>query len=297
MYCVKCGREYKEGDLYCGNCGNKLDKIIVSKHQIADKHEEIIKGNLNLRIVLVLIVVLIGIGITVFLVTESKITHRNTSNNISQSANITKSSDSADSAAKDLVPDEKKKEDEAAAKEKTAKEAKEAFGRLLQDKAWLSKNANYTKAGSVQFLILDINQDGIPEMLLSNKSGSLASYTLSVVTYDNGNTNVQVLNTSHGGFMGYLSDEKVFLINGETMGYSWGTGYKLEDNQCKEVYKWEDNSGTTKELVGKLNGSQVSEEEYKEFCKKFENMNPKSDDFSEINYENIKKYLDVEPIK
>lgn len=295
MYCGKCGRENKDGDLYCSNCGNKFDGLI-DKHEIVDKKQENVKRKLNPKIVFgIVALIVITIGTTVFLLNKSKISQGDT---VTQSSADTSSKATTDTA-KDLSAAEKVKEDELAVKEKTANEAKEAFGKLLQDKVWLCKNANYANNGSNTFSILDINQDGVPEMLLSNSSGGLANYSLSVVTYNNGNVNVEVINTSHGGFSGYLSDEKVFLINGSHMGYTWGAGYKLEGNQCKEMYSWKDNLGIGpgKELEYQINEAKVSEAEYKEFCEKFKNADSNSNNFYQINNDNIKKVLGVEPIK
>lgn len=288
MYCVKCGKENKDEDLYCNNCGNKLDKA-MDKNLALDKENKITKRKLSSKVVAgVIALIVIGIGITIYSMNKHNVSYTNSSstdnNKVDQSV-----------VATDTL--EKSKEDELALKEKTANEAKETFGKLLQDKVWLCKNANYANNGSNTFSILDIDQDGIPEMLLSNSSGGLANYSLSVVTYNNGNVNVQVINTSHGGFAGYLSDEKVFFIKMGSMGTSFGIGYKLEGNQCTEAYSWEDNSGTGKDLVCKINKNQVSEEEYKEFCKKFENAESNSNNFYEINSDNIKKVLGVEPIK
>lgn len=180
--------------------------------------------------------------------------------------------------------------------EEQSRNAKETFAKLLQDKEWLCKNTDYGKRDDVTFLILDINQDGIPEMLLSyGNAGSEAEHAISVITYnsENNSPNVKKLSTASGGYEGYLSDEKVFLMEGSNGGVTRGTGYKIESSECEEAYSWEDNkSMANQEKYYKLNGEQVSEKEYNDFSAKVENAN--KSDFYSINNENIKKYLDVE---
>jgi hypothetical protein len=181
--------------------------------------------------------------------------------------------------------------------------AKKKFAELLQDKQWLSQNTKYKKQGDIQFTTLDINQDGTPEMLLYYGEGSMADKTLYVVTYNNGDINVQAINTSHGGYAGYLSDEKVILTSGMTQGYVYGSAYKLQDGQYKQVYSWSDNRGNvwynddgslaegSKNLKCEINNSEVSKEEYDKFQEKIVDAVKNSKEFYEINYSNIQKYL------
>lgn len=294
MYCEKCGKKSEEGDLYCSNCGNKLNELTYNSHGI-------VKGKPNAKIFVgVIVLIIIGVGSTIFFTNKLKISENKTlSKTNSEVAQPSADDQSPDSKTQTNTENESSsststqssKGDEIASKQKNAKDAKEKFASLLQDTTWLTNNAEYKNNGSVKFLILDINQDGVPEMLLSNQSGSLASWAIYVATYNNNNVNVQKINTSHGGFAGYLSDEKVFLTNGEQMGYGWGTAYKLDNNQCVQVYTWADNAGTGKELEGKINDASVSQAEYKEFTKKFQNADSDYKEFYDINTENINKYL------
>ncbi|OOM15799.1 zinc ribbon domain-containing protein [Clostridium saccharobutylicum] len=297
MYCEKCGKKSEEGDLYCSNCGNKLNESKYNRHGI-------VKGKLNAKIFVgVIVLIIIGVGSTIFFTNKLKMSENKTlsktNSGVTQPSADDTSSDpktqtNTENESSSSTSTQNSKNDEIASKQKNGKDAKEKFASLLQDTTWLTNNAEYKNSGSVKFLILDINQDGVPEMLLSNQSGSLASWAIYVVTYNNNNNNnvdVQKINTSHGGFAGYLSDEKVFLINGEQMGYGWGTAYKLDNNQCVQVYTWADNAGTGKELEGKINDASVSQAEYKEFTKKFQNADSNYKEFYDINTENINKYL------
>jgi hypothetical protein len=154
---------------------------------------------------------------------------------------------------------------------------KEIYINLLTNKDWLTEHTDFEQGGQVKNIILDINQDGISEMLLywGEYSGGLGGKTISIVTCNNGKINVEDINTSHGGYYGYSSSEKVFFVSGGQGGNSYIKGYKLDDNYCKEVYSCEDNAGE----VGKenatyiLNGQEVSEAEYSESFEKFGEIN------------------------
>lgn len=294
MYCEKCGHKNEKGDLYCSNCGNKLNELMNNSNGV-------VKRKPNAKIFVgVIVLIIIGVGSTIFFTNKLKISENKTlsktNSGVTQPSADDISSDSktqtnTENESSSSTSSQSSKNDEVVSRQKTAKDAKEKFASLLQDTTWLTNNAEYKNSGSVKFLILDINQDGVPEMLLSNQSGSLASWAIYVATYNNNNVNVQKINTSHGGFAGYLNDEKVFLTNEEQMGYGWGTAYKLDNNQCVQVYTWADNAGTGKELEGKINDASVSQAEYKEFTNKFQNADSNYKEFYDINTENINKYL------
>jgi hypothetical protein len=141
---------------------------------------------------------------------------------------------------------------------------------LFKDKDWIKKTAN--KSFIYSNIILDINQDGVSEMLFdSDCGGGLAGETLFVVTYDNGNVKAEGLENSHGVYYGYSSSEEVFFICGGNQGNNYARGYKLENNQCKEVYSCWDNAGrfVSGDATYNVNGQKVSKTEYDASFKKF----------------------------
>lgn len=141
---------------------------------------------------------------------------------------------------------------------------------LLSDKDWIKKTTNTTSIYNP--IILDINQDGTSEMLFnSDCRGGLAGESLFVVTYDNGNVNVEQIENSHGGYYGYSSSEKVFFICGGNQGSNYARGYKLENNKCKEVYSCGDNAGRfiNGGATYYVNGQEVSKDEYDSSLKRF----------------------------
>lgn len=151
------------------------------------------------------------------------------------------------------------------------------YADLLNDKSWQRNNGiiffNDNWLGKINEstidynVIVDINQDGVYEMLLHHGSCE-ANLTTSVVTYNNGDIKIEHLPCDHGGYRGYSSSQKVFFIGGGHMDFYYTKGYKLENGSCKQVY-----SSSSYEYKGNstytVDGQNVSKEEYDESFKQF----------------------------
>ena len=190
--------------------------------------------------------------------------------------------------------DTDKKENESD-KEDQARKANETFAKLLKDKDWLCTNTDYGEGNSnVTFSILDINKDGISEMLIYHGDmHGLGGLTVSVVTYNNGMIDIKPLSASHTQYIKYSESEKALYIIGGNMGFSNGYEYILEDAEIKQISSWTDNLGNAgaENKIYKINEESVSEDVYQEIIKKYEDSTDIN--FYPINNENIEKYLGV----
>lgn len=148
----------------------------------------------------------------------------------------------------------------------------QAYNNLLSDINWQRNNGIIFLDGKStidEHYIIDIDQDGVYEMLLHHGSCE-ANRTVSVVTYNNGNIKIEHLPMDHGGYKGYSKSQKVFLFNSLYMGYSRIIGYKLENNRCKQVFSSTSDEATIQVLLGNtqptytVNEQKVSKEEYDE---------------------------------
>ncbi|MFW2487568.1 hypothetical protein ACN077_03215 [Clostridium chromiireducens] len=143
----------------------------------------------------------------------------------------------------------------------------QAFANILNDVNWQQLNG-------IQYItkniIVDIDQDGVYEMLLDNGSCE-ANLKVSVVMYNDGNIKVEHLSTDHGGYIGYSKSKKVIFGAGGRGGYNHLEGYKLENNHCKQVYSSESNEGEVGEAKAfyTVNGQKVSKAEYDKSFKEF----------------------------
>ena len=153
------------------------------------------------------------------------------------------------------------------------KEEKREYEGLLRNEEWLAEHTDFERNGQIRNIILDINQDGISEMLLfwGESSGGLGGKKISVVTYNNGKVNVQDLDSNHGMYYGYSNSEKIFFISGGTQGNSYINGYKLENSNCEKVFSATDNVGRYGEenATYVINGEKVSKAEYDKSFEKF----------------------------
>jgi hypothetical protein len=143
-----------------------------------------------------------------------------------------------------------------------SKEVKEYINKL-NNAAWINQ---YTKGASYKNELIDINEDGVKEMLLFYEKpySGLAGVTGAIVTYNGGNVKLKEV-VSHGGFFGYLKDENVIFTVYGNQGYSTYNGYKIEGGEAKEVYTLEDGIAALKDNMCKINGVNVSKEKYQAF--------------------------------
>lgn len=140
---------------------------------------------------------------------------------------------------------------------------------LLSDENWIKRTTN--KNSIFNIIILDLNKDGVSEMLFNSDGGSgAAGQPLFVITYDDSNVNVEQLPCSNGGYYGYSSSENIFFICGGNHGVSNTVGYKLENNHCVQVYScMDDENRSNGNAFYYLNGQNVSKTEYIDSFKKF----------------------------
>lgn len=163
------------------------------------------------------------------------------------------------------------------------KEIKE-YSSILNDNNWLKNNNIIFRDGKScieKVVILDINQDGVLDMLIHNGTCS-ADYKVSVFTYNNGNIQkLKDINTFSGGYLGYSPSQKVFFVTGGHMDYYFTDGYKIENNQCINVYAstdtvkyLRDNNGYPISYTHNyiIDDKAVSEEEYNNNWKQFSDI-------------------------
>lgn len=115
-------------------------------------------------------------------------------------------------------------------------------------------------------------------MLIHNGTCS-ADYKVFVFTYNNGNIKkLKDIETFSGGYFGYSSSKKVFVVAGGHMDNYYTDGYKIENNQCINVYLSNDvveYSRDSKEIPilythkYTANGKEVSTEEYNNIWNEF----------------------------
>ncbi|WP_321832927.1 hypothetical protein [Clostridium butyricum] len=201
-------------------------------------------------------------------------------------------SDNIESASEE-VTDTAEKND--VNKEDEAKKAKEAFAKLLKDKAWLCTNTYYDEGNDVaEFSLLDINKDGIPELLIYCINTSTESSRKGIViSYSDGKIETTELGAKYD-FKCLEKESSVYITSGNN-GYTNGYQYVLENGKMKEILTWRDNLGNAgaDNKVYEINQQSVSEDEYKKIIDKYENSVDIS--FYPINDENIEKYIGIKP--
>lgn len=169
------------------------------------------------------------------------------------------------------------------------RDERKALARLLLDKKWLCENTSFEANKNVRFLALDINQNGKTQLLLSYGDGN--EYTIQLISYYNGDYYSRKIDAEYSSFAGYFPEDKMFVIRGTKDGYYWGTGYKFENNMCKEVCSWNDNEAVVNEKICYvINDKEVNREDYLNFINKY---NDKNTQFYEINNTNISKKLNI----
>ncbi|UYZ34967.1 hypothetical protein OD350_22370 [Clostridium beijerinckii] len=145
------------------------------------------------------------------------------------------------------------------------------YADLLSDTRWQEKNGIVDISHNI---IMDVNHDGVNEMLLDNGPNQ-ARLQVSIVYYDNGSIKVQNIPSGQGGYYGYIKDENVLCVDGAHMGRFYGSGYKINNGSWEKVYDW------SAEYVSQyvddnafknctLNGKPVSEAEFKSFLSKID---------------------------
>lgn len=293
MYCSKCGKQIPDGDKFCLNCGVKIDNPIIKDDPTKLRQVNSVKNNTNRK------TLIIGITLCIFIalclgVTYFKFMNKSENTNTSQSTETLTANSTDDNipAKSEKTPDLTKE---------THKE-KEVFAKLLKSKKWLTENTDYAKSPDfIKFLVLDVNQDGTCEMILYHgDSGGLAGLTLSIVSYDvnEDKVNAQKINVSHGGYKGYLSNEKTIVTGGmATGGISFMFGYKLDGDRYIETFYASDNIGgvgSETKIAYTLNDNNVSKEKYNQFIDPIKNNLTYTEMYS-IKDENIKKVLGIDP--
>jgi len=152
----------------------------------------------------------------------------------------------------------------------------QAYADLLNDTNWLKDNGIIYRNGTDDtidsVIVIDINQDGVYEMLLYSWK------FLYIITYNNGNIKkIEDIHAADGGYSGYSSSKKIFFVSAGRMGAYWTDGYKLENNECKKIFSSTDDEiiSHTDEgsaIVGHdytINGQKVSTTEYDKYFEKF----------------------------
>lgn len=173
---------------------------------------------------------------------------------------------------------------------------KAKYAQLLRDKNWLNENAEYNTAKeTIRFLPLDLENDGTLDLLVFHEgTGGMAGITLSVITYDRINDTIsrKDINTSHGGYVGYIEDSKTIVINYMQMGITGEIGYTLQDGEYKMTFITFDNSGSMISGIPtyKIDEKEVSEDEYKSYVEDYQSKLTNKKMY-ELTEENIKNTL------
>ncbi|GEP64502.1 hypothetical protein CBE01nite_22700 [Clostridium beijerinckii] len=106
-------------------------------------------------------------------------------------------------------------------------------------------------------IVMDFNNDGTKEMIVTNESQN----SISVVTYNKGNINVlKSIDVTYAEYSGYSKSENVFFVYGYFQGSNEIKGYKVDNNELKEVYFYYDS--TKDHTGGPHKGYFISEEDY-----------------------------------
>ena len=153
-------------------------------------------------------------------------------------------------------------------------EENEVYAKILKNEDWIISELEYNLTKSAgEFLILDINKDGVNEMLLRFYGKEhLDDGKLTVISYDTNAKKIikQNINMhdSNDTYLGYLENEQVILSSGLNMGDFHISGYKFDNNECTLSFTSSDNSLIEKdeyEQQFKINSEIVSKDEYDKF--------------------------------
>ncbi|SFC48153.1 zinc-ribbon domain-containing protein [Clostridium uliginosum] len=295
MYCTQCGKEIKEGVSYCENCGIKIDNNDANSSINQDKNIEVYKSKKNknvlaIVIVAVLIIALGGGGFAYVkhskIVTSTNVVENNKNETLQDNTSEEITSKSTESKKTPVYHGEK-----------------EVYAKLLKNRNWLIKNAEYDKSPDyIRFLILDVNKDGISEMLLYHEGNAgLAGITLSVISYDSDSNKIRKrdINTSHGGYRGYLDSDNTIVTSFSHMGHSMLIGWKIQGDEYVKSFNSDDDLGRHAEedlsqVQYLINDKSVSKEKYNDYISSVNN-NLTYTEMYELNDYNIRNVLGVEP--
>lgn len=156
------------------------------------------------------------------------------------------------------------------------------YSDLLKDTEWQKNNRiifNEDKSTIYRDVVIDINQDGVFEMLLFNGTCS-ADHNVCVVTYNNGSINAETI-YFNGEYLGYSKSSNMFFVNGGHMGNYYTEGYTLLNNKCNRVFLstdeeiYSNNSNGETVISGHnytINQQSVSQAEYNQYMQQFGNI-------------------------
>lgn len=180
--------------------------------------------------------------------------------------------------------------------------ANEESSALKAYKKFLSKSKVDVKQGTelemdkVSFIVLDLNHDGISELILetSQQYGLACDHIL--FTYYNGKVK-QVLNTDHGGLISYPKG-RIFESTHTNRGNQFNQVLTISKGKCKVLATYKDDSaavGDDKATIEcKIGKKKVSRKKYKAYLKKITKGSKGKDlhsGFREVTDANVKKYV------
>lgn len=184
--------------------------------------------------------------------------------------------------------------------EEETHEEMEAYAKLLQDYDWLCDNTDYDKVpNEVKFLPLDINDDGVSELLIHHNTTSKRNWCelISVVSYEDGLINIDHIEISHGRLYGYSKKKKAVATTSINQGYRGTVFYTFDNGKVNREVCFLDPEGVDEQFKDQysIDGERVSEEEFRERMNEYEiDTNSEKYTMHDISYENIVKYLGVE---
>ncbi|MCQ2026829.1 hypothetical protein [Clostridium butyricum] len=160
----------------------------------------------------------------------------------------------------------------------------QAYTNALKDISWLKNNGIVFRDGKSyieKVIVLDIDQDGILEMIIYNGTCS-ADYKVSVFNYSNGKIQkLKDIETFSGGYLGYSPLKKIFFVSGGNMDNYYTDGYMIDNNQCINSYLSTDSIKYSRDNDGNvisythnytINNKKVSENEYNSVWSEFGNI-------------------------
>lgn len=183
-------------------------------------------------------------------------------------------------------------------------EENEVYAKILKNEDWIINELQNNVTKSVnEFLVLDINKDGINEMLLRCYGKEPPDGRLTIISYDENSKKIIKqdinMNDSHSSYMGYCSDKMAILTNDVYQGARFVGGHTFDNNECIESFVLSDNTGMTLDEYEQqfiINDEIVSKEEYDKFWEDI-NKNLSNTEMYPITDENIEKFLEVDITK
>lgn len=145
----------------------------------------------------------------------------------------------------------------------------EVYLTLLIDNQWI-KNNLFSYSG-INFLLLDIDKNGTPELIVENNSVEIpeSNWCVYIISYDGKKSSIEMLDTYYGGFDGYDEDNKLFRISGKTQNFvNYSDIYELKNNKyiIKLAYS---ESFIDDKYVCRINGDLVTPVEFENELKKY----------------------------